>query len=70
MSKVRARHKTVNRRFKEWQCLQQRWHHNREKHPLVFSAVAGLMQIEILNGQPLTQIDYDSKIKFAFKEII
>jgi len=64
MSKARARHETVNRRFKEWQCLQQRWRHDREKHHLVFSAVAGLTQIEILNGQPLYQIDYDSKIKF------
>ena len=67
MSKARARHETLNKRFKEWQCLQQRWRHDRKKHHLVFSTVAGLTQIVIRNGQPLYQINYDSKINFTIE---
>ena len=64
MALARARHETVNRRFKQWQCLQQRWRHDRNKHKEVFIAVASLTQIEIVNGHPLFQVAYESQISF------
>ena len=36
---ARARHETVNKRFKQWNCLQRVFRHNLGKHGLVFHAV-------------------------------
>ena len=62
MALARARHETVNRRFKQWHCLQERWRHDRNKHQDVFIAIVCLTQIEILNGHPLFQVTYDRKV--------
>ena len=57
-----ARHETVNQRVKQWHCLQERWRHNQNKHQDVFIAIVCLTQIKILNGHPVFQVTYDSKV--------
>ena len=56
MAVCRARHETINRRFKQFQCLQQTWRHDRCKHEHVFQAVITLTQIELENGHPAFQV--------------
>jgi len=56
MSRARARHETVNRRFKTWSCLKQVWRHDRSKHHLAFRAVATICQLEIENGRAPFQV--------------
>ena len=56
MSKIRARHETVNRRFKIFGCLKQTFRHSRDKHHLVTKAILALTQINICNGHPLFQV--------------
>ena len=57
MAKARARHETVNRRFKQWGCLKQLWRHDRKKHHFVFKVVATLVQIEFDRGKKPFQVD-------------
>ena len=56
MALCRARHETINRRFKQFKCLQQTWRHNRTKHVHAFTAVVTLTQIELENGHPAFQV--------------
>ena len=56
---IRARHETVNGRFKDWRCLKQQWRHSLEKHGAVFRAVAGVVQVAIQNGEQLFQVEYN-----------
>ena len=46
-AKVRSRHESVNRLFKNFGCLKQRFRHNLNKHKLCFDAVATIVQIGI-----------------------
>ena len=46
-----ARHETVNKRFKQSNCLQRFFWHNLGKHGLVFQAVASITQLAIENGE-------------------
>jgi len=55
-SKVRARHETVNKRFKEWHCLSDCHRHSLEKHGVVMRAVANIVQIEMEEERPLFQL--------------
>ena len=55
---VRARHETVNKRFKQWGCLQNKWRHDIEDHWKAFHAVAIVTQLSIQNGEPLFQLEY------------
>ena len=59
---VQARHETVNRRFKQFDCLHHRVHHDKEKHALYFDAVAVavLTQLSIQSGEPLYDVEYKS----------
>ena len=41
---IRARHETINGRFKEWGCLKQTYRHAENKHHDVFMAVAVITQ--------------------------
>ena len=56
--KVRARHETVNARFKEWGALKNKFRHKISRHRSVFRAIAVLTQLKIENGYPLFQVDY------------
>ena len=63
MSLGRARHETVNRRFKTWGALQQVWRHSNFKHAVTFRSVATITQLEIQNGRPLFQVlGYEGKV--------
>ena len=53
----RARHETINRRFKTWGVLYQTWRNENEKHAFVFKAVVTIVQIEISNGRPPFKVD-------------
>ena len=60
---VRARHETVNARFKTFKALSERFRHpvsliDMGKHQLVFMAVAIITQISIENGEPLFEVTY------------
>ena len=47
---LRARHETINRRFKEFGILGNRYHHEEHKHGEVFLCIAVLIQIDIEEG--------------------
>lgn len=58
MSRARARHETINGRFKNWSCLAQTWRHDRNKHHIAFKAVATITQLEISNGNLPFQVPH------------
>ena len=58
---VRARHETVNARFKQFNALQQTFHHSKDKHAYVFNSVAVITQLAILNGEPLFDVTYSTE---------
>jgi hypothetical protein len=58
MTRVRRRHETVNRRFKQWQILKQKFRHDILKHSDVFHAIAVVTQLSIQNGDPLFPVEY------------
>ena len=60
--RVRARHETVNKRFKQWGCLSQRFHHEIGRHDDVFRAVAVITQLAIELGEPLFSADYSDAV--------
>ena len=44
--RARARHETVNKRLKQWNCLKQKFrHHELSKHKKLFTAVAVITQL-------------------------
>ena len=47
---IRARHETVNGRFKEWKILSNTYRHHESCHSSVFHAIATITQIEIADG--------------------
>ena len=55
---VKARHKTVNKRLKQFNILNDRFRHCREKHAPVFNSIAVLTQMSLRSGEPLFPIDY------------
>ena len=59
--KARARHECVNRMFKEWGILGQKFRHSRHKHGDVLLAVAAIVQNELKDGRGTFQVDYDIK---------
>jgi hypothetical protein len=58
---VRARHETVNKRFKQFGCLLERFRHDKTKHGDAFRAVAVITQLAIENGEPLFDVEYDDR---------
>jgi len=55
---VRARHETVNKRFKQFAALKEVFRHDLDKHKPVFEAVAVLTQLGISLGEPLYEVQY------------
>lgn len=51
-SEARARHETVNGDIKKFQCLNQRWRHDRDLHKWAFVACAVLVQLTYSHGNP------------------
>ena len=57
--RIRGRHETVNRRFKQFNILHRVFRHDVAKHQSAFGAVAVITQLNIENGEPLFHVDYD-----------
>lgn len=55
---ARARHETVNRRLKQFNCLKM-FRHDKSKHVHCFEAVAVITQLAIQNGEPLYHVHYN-----------
>ena len=47
---IRARHETINRRFKEWKVLGDTYRHAEQTHGAVFRAISTFIQKDIENG--------------------
>jgi hypothetical protein len=60
---ARARHETVNSRFKEFAILSQRYRHNLMRHGTVFMAVANITQLAIVSDRPLFSIQYNDRLQ-------
>jgi hypothetical protein len=56
--KARARHETINGRFKRWAVLGNVFRHNLMKHGKVFRAIANLTQLEIRSTSPVFHVVY------------
>jgi hypothetical protein len=56
---VRARHETYNKRLKDWGALKQKYRHSLPQHIWVFRSIANIVQVAILNGEPLFQLEYN-----------
>jgi hypothetical protein len=57
-SRARARHKTVNKRFKQFGILKQKFRHRLERHQMVFRAVVVLTQLNINKGEVLFAVEF------------
>lgn len=55
---IRARHETVNRRFKQFFALGHRFRHDISRHSSVFHAVANLTELMIEHDSPLFDVQY------------
>lgn len=53
---ARARHETVNRRFKQFNVLCHVFRHSLRKHYICFSAVVNITQLSLETDQPLFQV--------------
>lgn len=51
--RVRARHETVNKRFRNFNIVKAVYRHDLLKHGMVFHAVVTLTQLSIESGEPL-----------------
>ena len=54
---ARARHECTNRKFKEWKVLKEVFRHDLALHAKVFTAVANIVQVKIVEGGTW-QVDY------------
>lgn len=59
ISKIRARHETVNRKFKEYKAIGERSRHTQEQHGVLFRAIANLVQIRLETTEGNWQMTYD-----------
>ena len=57
-NRARARQETVNKRLKQWECLNQIYRHKVVSHTDVLRAVASITQLAIDEGEKLFQLDY------------
>jgi hypothetical protein len=58
-ARVRAHHKMLNRRLKNWGIICQVFRHNIMMHGDVFRACAVVTQLCIENGGPLFEVEYE-----------
>lgn len=57
--KARMRHETVNKRFKNWACMAERFRHGVAYHHECFMAIVVLTQFAIENGEPLFDASFN-----------
>jgi len=58
--RVRAHHKTLNGRLKNWGILSQVYRHHIMTHGDVFRACAVVTQLTIQDGEPLFEVEYEN----------
>jgi DDE superfamily endonuclease len=56
---VRSRHEHINGRIKKFKIMSTRFRACREKHWMAFHTIINVLQIEIEEGKPLMQVQYD-----------
>ena len=59
ISAVRARHETINSRFKNWKAKETRWRHKPEKHGILFRMVANIVQLGLQTDSPAFSVEYN-----------
>jgi hypothetical protein len=57
-SAVRSRHETLNKHYKDWGALRWLYRHSPVSHSKVMHAIVNIVQVTILNGEPLFQVEY------------
>ena len=62
MAIARSRHETVNRKFKEFGCLQNRWRHPLRKHYITTRACYNLVQLSIRKRHSTFQVEYNDRV--------
>ena len=50
--------KKINKRLKQWGCLQQVYRHELQRHAELLRAVAVITQFAIDDGEKLFEVDY------------
>ena len=58
-AEVRSRRETVNKRLMQWAAFERIFMHDLMLHPRVFHAIANIVQITIVHGEPLFSVEYD-----------
>ena len=66
---ARARHETVNRRFKQFGCLSNTYRHKLQKHGAMFHAIANITQLAIMDNEPLFQVGYNENYHVSRHDI-
>lgn len=56
IGEIRARHETVNKRFKQFNILCHCFRHNIALHGRCFFAVVNIVQMSLKNGEPLFEL--------------
>ena len=55
--RIRSRHETVNARFKNFGCLEQRFRHKLNRHKICFDAILVITQLALTKGEePLFEV--------------
>jgi hypothetical protein len=57
-SRARARHETVNKRFKQFGILKQKFRHRLVNHQKVFRTIVVLTQLSINSGEVLFAVEF------------
>ena len=64
-SLIRARHESINRKLKYFNCLKNPFRHGQEKHQQSFYAIAVLTQLSMQNGHAAFDVNYDGSAAAA-----
>ena len=65
---ARARHETINRVFKTYECFRTMFRHQREKHGLFFRSAAVIIQLGLREGSHTFTVHYDEAEFGNFEE--
>jgi hypothetical protein len=57
----RNRHETINKRLKDWKCLNSPCKHDLAKHSAMFRVVLVICQLAIESGESLFHLDYNDE---------
>jgi hypothetical protein len=57
--RVRSRHETINKRFRQWALLKQIYKGKIENHGSFTRVVCIITQLSIINGESLFSVEYE-----------